>query len=557
MSVRADLRSKLGPIWPLLACFSAAAVAADHHVATNGDDAEGSGTAAAPWRTIGRALSAAEAGDVIVLHGGVYREAVRIREPDITLMSAANEWAVIECGFGTPERAEVGVHFDVDASGGALRRLEIVGGYYAVKLESRWDWGGANRDGASDILIEDCRIHDSGRDCIKMAPRCDRVTIRRCEIYNSGMIYPPGTPFDRKNAEGIDNVNSDQTLVQDCYIHDIATTGVYFKGGATDCIVERTRVERCGHGGVLLGFDTSPEFFDLVENPGYYESIDCVVRNCIIVDTGYEGIGFFAARGALAANNTVVNTARVGHSPVYFGLTFQDWVEEAGRPASVEVEFVNNLVVQAEPNAAPLVFIRYSEELGGFAALAGMPGMRNNLYFSAAASPRFSDARPTSALRDADFTAWQAHIGGDRDSFVADPRLGSGARLTAESPAIGRGALLASITDDFDGEPRTVAIDIGADQFDAEAPADSPPARVPPDAARPSEPQPPVAPAAPSPGLIPPPGETVGGARPDDGMPTETLDAPATTFLCPATAAATLGFSLLGLSLTAQRRSRR
>src|SRR5688572_3226060 len=128
-----------------------------------------------------------------------------------------------------------------------------------------------------------------------MAPKGNRVTIRRCEIFNSGRLYPPGTPFDNKNAEGIDNVSSDFTLVQDCYVHDIATTGVYFKGGATDCIVERTRVERCGQAGILLGFDTSPEFFDTDANPRYFESIRCIARNCIVEDTNYAGIGLYAA----------------------------------------------------------------------------------------------------------------------------------------------------------------------------------------------------------------------------------------------------------------------
>lgn len=449
----------------LLALAAPLCLASDYHVATSGADSA-SGDAAAPFRTIARALQAAQPGDAIVLHSGVYCESVRIRVPNITLKSADGEWAVIKAPIGTHDDPQLCVMFDVDAHFGTLQRLELIGGYYTVFLQSRWDWGGPDNRGASDILIEDCRIHESGRDCIKLAPQCDRVTIRRCEIFNSGRIYPPGTSLDDKNAEGIDNVNSDFTLVQDCYVHDTATTGVYFKGGASDCVIERTRVERCGQGGVLVGFDTSPEFFDTGANPRYFESIRCTVRNCIIQDTDYAGLGFYAASDALAVNNTIVNTARVGHSPVYFGVTLQDWEPSAGRPASANVRVINNIVAQLQPSDAPLVFIRFLDELGGLSGVEGMPSMSNNLYFNAAGEPRFGDDRPGSMLDGANLAGWQAHISGDAGSFVANPLLGPDLHLLSGSPAIGVGAP-GGPADDFDAEARGGSIDIGADQFGA------------------------------------------------------------------------------------------
>ena len=81
-------------------------------------------------------------------------------------------------------------------------------------------------------------------------------------------------------------------------IHDTATTCVYVKGGSIGAIIERVRAERCGELGIALGFDTSPEFFDTNANPGYYENIDGIVRNCFVRDTGFAGIGLFASRDA-------------------------------------------------------------------------------------------------------------------------------------------------------------------------------------------------------------------------------------------------------------------
>jgi alpha-N-arabinofuranosidase len=55
--------------------FTIAAQATTLHVATNGNDAN-SGTAMAPFRTIQHAANLAQPGDVITVHGGVYRERV-------------------------------------------------------------------------------------------------------------------------------------------------------------------------------------------------------------------------------------------------------------------------------------------------------------------------------------------------------------------------------------------------------------------------------------------------------------------------------------------------
>jgi hypothetical protein len=85
-------------------------------------------------------------------------------------------------------------------------------------------------------------------------------------------------------------------LVQQCHIHDIPGAGLYAKGGAIGAKIEQCLVEGCGEAGILVGFDSSPEYFDTGFNPDYYESIDGEVTNCIVVDTQYSGIGMYAAK---------------------------------------------------------------------------------------------------------------------------------------------------------------------------------------------------------------------------------------------------------------------
>lgn len=306
--------------------------AAEWFVSTTGDDDAGTGSIAAPFRTLNHVLdpgsAIVSANDIVTLRGpignNVYEECeVRLRMP-LTLRSHAGEMAHIRCDIDVID--SVAVQIDPDASGSTLSRLEISGGYYyAVFLQTDWDQtGNPDGTGASNIVIEDCLIHDSGRDGIKITPKSNDVTIRRCEIRDTGAIYPPGTPGDEKNAEGIDNVNGARMVVEDSHIHDTATSGVYFKGGAADVIVQRNVVERTGAAGILVGFDTSPEFFDLDINPDYYEAVRGIVRNNIVRDTVYAGIGLYAAQDALVANNTLQRTATDGQAALYFGVTLQD-----------------------------------------------------------------------------------------------------------------------------------------------------------------------------------------------------------------------------------------
>lgn len=436
-------------------------------VAPDGDDATGDGTAARPYRHVQYVLdNVAQPGDTVLLRGGTYDEEVRIRAPRITIRSHPDEWAVIRQPAILDEAdPPLAVWFDVDAHGGRLQRLEVVGGFYGVKLESTWDWGDpADRSGVTGITIEDCRIHDSGRDAVKVTPESDGLTIRRTEIWNTGVGYPPGTPADEKNAEGIDVVNADDVLVQDSYVHDTASSCIYLKGGARRGVVERTRAERCGALGIVLGFDTSPEFFDLAENPDWYENLDGIVRNCVVRDTRYAGIAAYAALRPVFLHNTVIDTAHDGQSPLYFGLTYQDWDPAAGRPPTVAPVVRQNVFYQPAGRDAPCASVRWAADLDGMAALAGPADLEGNLYFRQDGPCTFDDARPDARLEAGDLAAWRAHVAGEARSLEADPGLEADGHLAADSPCVDAGEPLSLVSYDIDGDPRQGAPDLGADE---------------------------------------------------------------------------------------------
>jgi hypothetical protein len=441
------------------------------HVAPGGSDASGDGSQGNPYRTIQHALdSAAGPGSTVLLHGGTYQEQVRIRHPGLLLQAMQGEKAHITCPVSADENAPpLCVEIDAETTGVTLRGLEISGGFYAVYLGSHWDYDDTPlyNPAARGVVIEDCTIHDSGRDAVKLPAGCDDVTIRRCEIYNSGMAYPPGFPQEEKNAEGIDAVNSDNLRVADTYIHDTATTCVYVKGGSIGTIIERVRAERCGEVGIALGFDTSPEFFDTKANPGYHENLGGTVRNCIVQDTGLAGIGLFATQNARVLHNTVRRAATRGHAALYLGIATQDYDPKAGRPANQNPTLIGNILDQSGIPGARCFGIRHSVEdsLGTLSGLEGAITLRNNLYFAGGEACAFSDDRPTTLLEEGDLAAWQAHAPGfDEGSSFQDPMLDPQGRLSAGSPAIDAIPATDGVTFDIDQQPRQPPYDLGADE---------------------------------------------------------------------------------------------
>jgi Right handed beta helix region len=455
----------------LSAALCAAPVrAAEWFVATTGSDQTGTGTFAAPFRTITHALEPAngivQPGDIVTLRGLVgnntYNECdVRLRMP-LTLRSFAGERAHIHCDISNVDT--VTIQIDPDASGSTLSRLEVSGGfYYGIFLQTDWFSGGGEMfGGASNVLIDDLKIHHTGRDAIKITPKCNDVTIQNSEIWNSGAIYPPGTLLDDKNAEGIDNVNGSRMRVRDTHIHDIATTGLYFKGGAADVMVERNVIERTGVGGVMFGFDTSPEFFDTAINPGYYEAVRGIVRNNLVRDTGYAGIGLYATQDATVVNNTILHTAQLGHAAIYFGVTLQDFEPQAGRPANINPTIRNNLIIQ---NGGDCLRVRWANELGGLSGLSGNPGTDYNWFHNTAGECNFADNRPGSALDEGgSLSAWRAFENADTNSQSGEISVSADGHLPVDSPAIDQGQTVASVTDDIDGELRSALFDIGSDE---------------------------------------------------------------------------------------------
>jgi hypothetical protein len=411
--------------------------AKDIYVSPSGSDLNGMGTVSNPYATVQKAVNAAASGDILYLRKGTYAGNIKVSKANITIRSYTGEWAVISSP-STNSSIQQTVWFT--ATGGQLLDLELVGGYYyTVKFET------------GNAVVRGCKIHDSGRDCIKIVPGADDITIQKCEIYNSGKR-------DASNAEGIDNVNGDRMRVQDCYIHHIATNGVYPKGGAIDCIIERCLVTDCGGGGVMLGFYTDDEFLDPVQNPGWYENIDGIVRNCIVINTSGAGVGMYAALRPKVYNNTLVNVAGSTHAGIVSDLVFHNGADRLTTNPTI----INNIVTLSAASSRQVVDFR--------SAVQRTITMSNNRYYDAGGAGVFRDNGINYTL-----ATWKTHISGDAGSTEGNPDLDANYHLASGSPCINTGATIPTVANDYDGGSRTAPYDIGADEFGACTPLPVPP----------------------------------------------------------------------------------
>lgn len=427
-------------------------LAANLFVATTGNDASGRGTLNAPYATLRKAIAVVEAGDTVLLRSGTYTGGVRIDVPDVTIRSYGNEWAVVTAPTSN-DRIETVIHFAANAGGGMVKRLEVVGGYYyGIKIDSEWNATPSERIAASGVIIADCRIHDTGRDAIKITPGCDNVIIQRNEIFNTGRR-------DNSNAEGIDNVNGDQMIVRDNHIHDIATNGVYAKGGAIGTLIERNLIRKTGGAGIMLGFrDTDAEWFDEEINPSYYESINGTVRNNIVVDTAYAGIGLYGAKNARVYNNTLANIAQSAQAAILID-TSETYISDNDDPLLVSSR---NVTVSSNIIKLSSTSSRYGMEIrtGG---LTGKLQTAANRYFHPGRNAEFRDRRAGSQFVGG-LSAWKRHVAGEKGSSQGNPRLDGNLHLRAASPCIDAGSSLFVVRLDYDGNLRSGRIDIGADE---------------------------------------------------------------------------------------------
>jgi alpha-N-arabinofuranosidase len=144
-----DIRASCPPLpmrTLLLALCGGAAAALELHVATTGSDSN-PGTLALPFRTVQRGAEAAQAGDLVTVHAGVYRERVHPATSGVTFQAAPGD-AVTLSGA---EPVTGWVHVAASTWMAALPSYEFFGVFNPYMDRIRGDW-----------FNEEGRVHHTG-----------------------------------------------------------------------------------------------------------------------------------------------------------------------------------------------------------------------------------------------------------------------------------------------------------------------------------------------------------------------------------------------------------
>ena len=373
---------------------------------------------------ISTAIEAANEGDTIVVAAGRYHltDALRLDKRALKIAGVAGQRPVLMAPADKPAV----VH--ILADGVQLQDLILQGGFYGVKIEPEDDTP------VRGVTIRNCTISSTAADAVK-SYRADDLKIEYCQIGPTGLQQ-------HDNAEGIDIIASVKVLIRGCVIEQTATNGIYFKGGTRDGVVERCLVRHTGHGGILLGQDTDPEY---MRDQARFEAINCTAQNNIIVDTQTAGLGTYSGQNISFVNNTLLDTAKSGQASI--------WIVTNEREVPAEKVVLRNNIIGGS-GKRPAIFIKDA---------AGLPDSDHNLFWGPKDVRIVREITADASLnRDWSLQQWREATGMDRHSRIAEPGVDTlRFRPALSSAAIGAGQQVKGMTDDYYGKTRS-QWDIGA-----------------------------------------------------------------------------------------------
>jgi parallel beta-helix repeat protein len=177
---------------------SVPAFPATYVVDPSGDDANlGDGTA--PWRTLQHAAATVGAGDLVVVRAGSYTESVTLNRsgtPDSPIAFAADPGAIlISPNPGASMEAlnfAAGTAFitfaGIEATGGFDETIFLRAGTHDIRIENcnlHGNHAGIIMDSASNIVVEQCSVHENRTLGIRIAGGSHDITINDTDSFRN------------------------------------------------------------------------------------------------------------------------------------------------------------------------------------------------------------------------------------------------------------------------------------------------------------------------------------------------------------------------------------
>ncbi len=421
------------------------------YVANGGNDQNSGTSPEAPLRTIDGAVRVAQPGDVIELRAGSYTGAT------ITRPGAPNAWIILRphgkdrvkvfsVRQGRPTFYFYHPTCDEYAPPGkpcqamywAIEGLEIEGSGaggsedYVVKIDTPW------------VRLEGNNMWGSSADIVKLVHTANDV-----EILNNEIHHPRAKPG--ANAQGIDITGASRTRVAHNHIHDIPSIGMYAKGNARNTIFENNRLENIWSHGIMLGQSTDAHRL----RDGKYETYDGIIRNNIVINTGWSCMATASSSNVRMYNNSCYKTGGELHGAIL--ISNESEIHQAG----TRIDIQNNII--HVDGSRPAIKVS-NNALTDPSTLT----VDNNLYWSHLGAASVVFTWRDRKIENVSFTDWKK-TGLDANSRVADPQYSdlSTLKISTTSPATSGGAPLQQVVIDYGGARRACQkqVSIGAHQL--------------------------------------------------------------------------------------------
>lgn len=277
--------------------------AVEIHVAVNGNNTTGDGSAARPYATIQRAVQSAGPGAAVRVHAGTYAGGIYLN--DLAGMEAAPLWIGGAPGEARPviEGGSEGLHL-TRVRYLILHDLEV---RHASNNGVNCDDGGdyANPEATRHIIFRNLYIHHIGgtgnQDCLKLSGVDDYYVLDSEFTACGGGI----------SGSGVDHVGCHDGLLAGNYFHDLSANAVQCKGGSARIEIRANLMVNAGVRAVNMGGSAGFTYFrpPLSTTTPNVEAREIRVTANVIrgSDTPFAFVGCVEC---VAAHNTVVNPTR-------------------------------------------------------------------------------------------------------------------------------------------------------------------------------------------------------------------------------------------------------
>jgi hypothetical protein len=418
----------------LCALAAASASAADYYVSPGGDDGN-PGTRKQPWRTIQKAAEAVSDGGTIRIGPGAYNERVVLRHSG----QEGNPLVFM----GAPDHMSI-------LSGAGLPR----------------SWGLLEMHGRSHIVIDGLKVTEAPEVGI-LVHESDNVALRNCHTAGTGssgiLVWQSRDVLVTRNEvedacrrgweESLTvKFDSERVEVAHNHIHDTRKEGIDVKEGARHVRVHDNHIHHASSQG-------------LYADAWNRDTGDIRFYNNVVHDCGF-GVAACAEAGGLLRDvwfysNIIYNNAGPG-------LVVADWGKDHMPHRVQGIRFLHNTLHNNGASWGGGMLIENTE--------AQDIVVRNNV-FSACGPPHILINRMPKSLTIVNnlFHGGGGLMGEDPiqgDPLFVDPAAAD-FHLRAGSPAIDAAALPFEVDADFEGDPRSTALeagpggvpDLGADEY--------------------------------------------------------------------------------------------